>query len=128
MSAFADASWTSAIPRALFYCVLISCTCAIVFAPMVIRQRGIRSLAAAGRGEFWRASLASVVSILGYALILKALETASVSYVVAVRQSSVLFALLLGVFWLHERPGRVRIVGAIATVAGVGLISVAGGP
>ena len=39
---------------------------------------------------------------------------APASYVVAVRQSSVLFALLFGVARLRERPGRPRILGAVA--------------
>jgi drug/metabolite transporter (DMT)-like permease len=46
--------------------------------------------------------------------------------VVAVRQSSVLFALLLGVLQLRERPGRPRILGGLATVAGVALIALSG--
>jgi uncharacterized membrane protein len=48
-----------------------------------------------------------------------------VSYVVAVRQSSVLFAVALSMLFLRERPSRVRLLGALATVAGVVLISVA---
>ena len=40
------------------------------------------------------------------------MESALVSYVVAVRQSSVLFALLLSAWWLRERPTRERVVGA----------------
>ena len=56
-------------------------------------------------------------------LILEAMRTAPVSYVVAVRQSSVLFAVALGVFFLRERPGRVRVIGILATLAGVALIS-----
>jgi drug/metabolite transporter (DMT)-like permease len=48
---------------------------------------------------------------------------APVSYVVAARQVSVLFALALSVLLLRERPSRARIAGALATVLGVGLIS-----
>ena len=47
---------------------------------------------------------------------------------VAVRQSSVLFVLVLGVFRLRETPGRVRVLGGAATVLGVGLIAAFGGP
>jgi len=43
--------------------------------------------------------------------------------VVAVRQMSVLFALLFAVVWLRERPDRRRVIGATATVVGVALIS-----
>ncbi len=47
------------------------------------------------------------------------------SYVVAARQTSVLFALALGVGWLGERPTAVRIAGAVATVTGVALLALA---
>ena len=50
-------------------------------------------------------------------------ELAPVSYVVAVRQTSVLFALVLGTLWLGERPGWSRVLGGAATVAGVALIA-----
>ena len=63
------------------------------------------------------------MSYAGYALVLAALETAPVSYVVAVRQTSVLFALALGMLWLRETPGRPRVWGAVATVVGVALIA-----
>jgi drug/metabolite transporter (DMT)-like permease len=46
--------------------------------------------------------------------------------VVAVRQASVLFVLGLSIAFLGERPGRLRIVGALATVAGVALVAISG--
>jgi drug/metabolite transporter (DMT)-like permease len=62
-------------------------------------------------------------SLLSYSLILEAFRTAPASYVVAVRQTSVLFALLFAAGWLRERPDRRRIFGATATVVGVALIA-----
>ena len=41
----------------------------------------------------------------------------------AARQTSVVFALVLGVFWLRETPSRMRVLGGIATVIGVALIA-----
>jgi drug/metabolite transporter (DMT)-like permease len=38
----------------------------------------------------------------------------------------VLFALVMGVLWLRETPGRPRVLGAISTVAGVALIALWG--
>ena len=55
--------------------------------------------------------------------ILAALETAPASYVVAMRQGSVFFTLLLGIVLLRERPPRQRWIGALATIAGVALIA-----
>ena len=61
--------------------------------------------------------------MLSYALVLEALRTAQVSYVVAVRQCSVLFAVAFAVWALSERPSRARMTGTLGTVAGVVLIA-----
>jgi drug/metabolite transporter (DMT)-like permease len=122
MAALAEAPWTSPLPRFIAYSVLLWFANGLVFLPLVLYRRGGRALWR-GRSSLGPATLATTVSFAGYALILKAYETAPVSYVVAVRQTSVLFALLLGVLWLREEPSRMRLLGAGATVVGVGLIA-----
>jgi drug/metabolite transporter (DMT)-like permease len=126
MASLAAAPWSSPIPRAVFYGLALGPAGALVFAPLVLYRRGGRAVLTAARREWSRATLAALVSFASYTLILKAFETAPVSYVVAVRQTSVLFAVVLGVIWLRERPGRTRIVGAAATVLGVAFIALAG--
>ncbi len=123
MGELAAAPWTSPVPRAAFYCLALSAASAVVFAPLVIATRGLRALRATGRGVLAPATAAAAISFASYALVLKALETAPVSYVVAARQTSVLFALALGVARLRESPGRSRVIGAAATVLGVALIA-----
>jgi drug/metabolite transporter (DMT)-like permease len=118
--------WTSAIPRALAWNLLLWSASGSLFAVLVVRRRGAREILAAARKDLAAPTLAALVSLAGYSLVLEALATAPASYVVAVRQSSVLFALLLGVLHLRERPGRPRILGALATVAGVALIALSG--
>lgn len=126
MAALGASPWTSPVPRALAFCVLLDLGSTAVFLPLALRRVGIASVLGAGRRELGLATLAAWLSVLGYALILEALETASVSYVVTVRQTSVLFALVLGVVWLREVPGRRRAVGGVATVVGVALIALGG--
>lgn len=111
------------LPPVLVFYVLMSVGHLVPFALLVLLHRSARAIAAAARKELAAASVASLVGFLGYGLILKTLETAPASYVVAVRQTSVLFVLVLGVVRLRERPGRARVLGAAATVAGVGLIA-----
>jgi drug/metabolite transporter (DMT)-like permease len=126
MATLGAAPWSSAVPRAFVYAVLLGITGTFVFAPLAwLRTR--KGLAERLRhGQLGRATFASVVSYAGYALVLAAMQTAPVSYVVAGRQTSVLFALVMGVLWLRESPGRPRVLGAIATVAGVALIALWG--
>lgn len=128
MAELARGTWSSPVPRALAWYTLLAFSSLLLFSPIVLAQRGWRVVREGARANLLPASTASGLSVLGYGLILKALETAPASYVVAVRQSSVLFVLVLGVVQLRETPGRTRVLGAAATVLGVGLIAALGGP
>lgn len=118
--------WTSAVPRALFWNLMLWSASGLLFTLLVVRRRGVGALRAAARHDLARPTLAAIVSLASYAFVLEAMATTPASYVVAVRQTGVLFALLLGVLHLRERPGRPRILGAAATVAGVALIALWG--
>ena len=113
-------------PWAFVYMLLLSALSGGVLLPLALRARGLRALFRAGRGLFGRAALAAGVSGLSYGLCLMALETSDASYVVAVRQTSVLFAAILAVPLLGERVGLRRALGAIATVTGVAMIALWG--
>ncbi len=123
MANLAESPWRSPVPRAIVYSILLSMSHLLWFGPMVLRAQGLSALRATAATEFGKATTATLVSFASYTLILTALATAQVSYVVAVRQSSVLFAVVLGVLLLHERPGRERVIGAVATVLGVAVIA-----
>jgi drug/metabolite transporter (DMT)-like permease len=123
MTAFTSASWTSVVPRAIVYFFLLYLTTATVFLPLSLRRVPARSWPGVWRRDSDRALGALAAGVAGYGLILEAFRTTPASYVVAVRQTSVLFALAIGSLWLHERPGPVRALGAAATVLGVALIA-----
>lgn len=111
------------VPPAVAYYFLLGASAALVFVPLAARRLSRASLAALARVEMRQAVAASAISFASYVLILHALRTAPVSYVVTARQTSVLFATLLSTFWLHERPTRLRVLGALATVVGVALVA-----
>ena len=126
MARLAADPWPGPVPRAITYSLLLQVSHALAFVPLFFRSRDLAALRTAAREQFARAAAAAVISFAGYALILRAFETALASYVVAVRQSSVLFAVALSALWLRERPSRPRVLGAAATVLGVALIAVFG--
>lgn len=64
----------------------------------------------------WLGTLASLGS---YAIALWAMTRAPVAVVAALRETSVLFAVLIGTLWLREPFGMHRAVGVLAMVAGV---------
>lgn len=126
MAELARGPWSSPVPRAVAYYTLLTLACTTVFTPLVLRRRALAEIVRMAPCQLAAATRASCVSFLGYTLILKALETAPASYVVAVRQTSVLFAVALGVMHLREQPGRARVLGAAATVLGVAMIALWG--
>lgn len=117
----ADAS--GPLPFALAFMVLLYVFYLPLFAPLALRAVGWREVAGVLRGELRSVVGASLIGLLSYGLILEVYRSEPVSYVVALRQTSVLFAVALGALLLRERPGRIRLLGALTTVAGITLIT-----
>ena len=69
--------------------------------------------------------LSGVIGIVGYALILVAFTIERVSYIVSLRQTSVVFAVLMGSYFLKEKHGGIRLAGAVIIFVGGFLISLA---
>jgi len=123
MTALQDQSWSAALPRTLTWFCLLSVGSSAVFLPLAARRLSRADWSAAVRRDPWRATASVAASTAGYGLILQAYQTAPASYVVAVRQTSVLFAVGIAMFFLRERPSRRRVLGALATVLGVAFIA-----
>ncbi|MBT8331695.1 MAG: DMT family transporter [Deltaproteobacteria bacterium] len=61
-----------------------------------------------------------------YLLVLFAMQTSNVSYVVAARELSIVFSALFGILWLGEGHRYTRLMGAILIALGVFLIGIRG--
>jgi len=75
------------------------------------------------RLEFPRVALAGLFLLASFYLYRHALALTKVSYAASVRMVSVLFAVLIGVLFLKEPYGPLRIVAGLIIIAGVVLIS-----
>ncbi len=85
----------------------------------------LREIMDTGHRE-WKPIIATgILSMLSYTIILYVYMTESVSYVVALRQCSVIFAVLLGRYLLKEPQTKLRFAAATVMVIGVFLISTA---
>ena len=80
---------------------------------------GRRRILAYARSRWPLAALGGLASIGSYAVALWAMTRAPVASVAALRETSVLFAALLGALWLKEGFGALRIAGTLAVLAGV---------
>ncbi len=81
--------------------------------------------------EEWQLNKGSIMVVgflvvFTYLLVLFAMQTSSVSYVVAARELSIVFSALFGTFWLGEGHWRTRLPGAILIALGVGIIGLSG--
>jgi drug/metabolite transporter (DMT)-like permease len=81
-------------------------------------RQGPSAFAYIGRG--WRRGLIGGVASLGaYAIVLWAMTRAPIAAVSALRETSVLFAALIGAYFLKEGLGVRRLAGAASVVAGI---------
>lgn len=74
-----------------------------------------------------RAAVAGAILVLGtYVLVLIALTQSNVGYVVPLRETSIVFALILGIFVLHEPLSPRRLVAAVIVACGAAAIAIGG--
>ena len=97
----------------------------ILFSGYILLCSPLHEVTDIGRREWKKVIATGLLCMLSYMLILYVYMTESVSYVVALRQSSVIFAVLLGGYLLKESQTKLRFVAAVVMVIGVLLISTA---
>jgi len=90
----------------------------IPFPVLVLALRG-RQFVAYGRRFWMRGLVGGVLSAAAYGIALWAMTRAPVAAVAALRETSVIFAALIGAYILKEGHARRRLGGAAAVVAGV---------
>jgi drug/metabolite transporter (DMT)-like permease len=89
--------------------------------PLVLWRRG-RVLAAHLRSQWPRSLLSGSLSVVVYLIALWAMTQAPIAAVAALRETSVIFAALIGAVWLKEPFGRQRIAGACVVAVGIALL------
>jgi drug/metabolite transporter (DMT)-like permease len=98
---------------------------ALIYAPLLARRRGTAAL----RAEWGAESVIAGLGMFGaFGLALAAIRLApssSLAAVQAVRETSVVIAVVAARVFLHERVSGLRLVGAFAVVAGVTAIAAA---
>lgn len=88
-------------------------------------RRGPKRLLADAAVAPWRGVIVGIVSIVGYGLVLWAQTFAPIAPTTALRETSVVFAALIAFFFLRERLGARRWIGAAVVALGAGLIAFA---
>lgn len=107
---------------ALAYVMVLFVLDGLPYPALVLATRGAqgrREILRYARGRWPMATLGGAASIGSYAIALWAMTRAPVASVAALRETSVLFAAVLGVWLLKERFGLQRALGTLVLVAGV---------
>jgi drug/metabolite transporter (DMT)-like permease len=81
-----------------------------------------RSLWRDGRGLFW---LGGGASFAAYAIVTWAFTQAPIALVTALRETSIIFALLIGVFFLRERLDLMKVLSTMTVLIGAALLRLA---
>ena len=124
MVVFRDAEEIPSIWRGPIYFMLENAIC-YAFFWLYTAVRGFPEVGILIRTEGKQVVAAAIGTILSYSLILHVLQTEAASYVVTLRQSSVLMAVLAGIFYFKERQAAYRIAIAVVMLIGFYLVSTA---
>jgi len=113
-----DGSGARASGNAIAYVTWLIFLEGLPFLAWIAWRRGAPAMRYLRRG--WRRGLlGGACSLAAYAIVLFAMTRAPVAAVAALRETSVLFAALIGALWLREGFGAMRLAGAASVVAGV---------
>lgn len=96
----------------------------LLMTPVVIWRRGWGAVAREWREAKVRVTVAGFLTRLGYIMVLVAMSLVQVSYILALRQVSVVLGALAGVLLLKERYGLVRILSSAIIFIGVYVLGV----
>jgi drug/metabolite transporter (DMT)-like permease len=113
-----DGAGARASGNALGYVVWLTLLEGLVFLAWIRFHRGPRATAYLTM-QWRRGLLGGFCSVAAYAIVLWAMTRAPVAAVSALRETSVLFAAVIGAVLLKEGFGYARLVGAASVVAGV---------
>jgi uncharacterized membrane protein len=95
----------------------------MIVAALYLRPFAVTAYLKKGPRGWWRGAVGGAIATVGYAIAIWALAAGPIAHVAAVRESSVLFAAVMGALLLGEPFGVRRIVAAGIIVAGLLLMN-----
>ncbi|MEO8345976.1 MAG: EamA family transporter [Betaproteobacteria bacterium] len=113
-----DGAGARASGNALSYVVWLTFLEGVLFLAWIRVRRGAPAISYL-RNQWRRGLLGGFCSVAAYSIVLWAMTRAPVAAVSALRETSVIFAALIGALWLKEGFGFARLAGAATVVVGV---------
>ena len=108
-----------------YVAVLNICT-GVLLCAAAVRTRGLAVIETALRRHWLRSLVGGTMMLATYSIVVYALTIAPMALVAALRESSVIFAALIGTVLLHEPFGLKRVGASIAVAAGIAILAIWG--
>ena len=124
MVAFREAPGISTGMHGPIYFFLENTVCFVIFW-IYMGTRHLNDIAPVWKKEWRRGSIAMLGMTASYSLILHVMQTERISYIVTLRQSSVVLSVLVGLIFLKEKHGAVRMWLAGIMMVGFYLVATA---
>jgi drug/metabolite transporter (DMT)-like permease len=94
--------------------------------PLIVRHYGLGHLVGALRAQPARLVLVGILGVIAYMFALFAYSIAPVNYSEAIREVSVVMGAFAGWYFLGEKMGKIRILGAVVIFVGIVMIAIFG--
>ena len=98
----------------------------ILTSPLIVRHYGWNKMVEFLRRQPGRLALVGLLGVVAYMFALFAYSIAPVNYSEAIREVSVVMGAFAGWYFLGEKMGKIRILGAVVIFAGIVMIAVLG--
>jgi len=105
------------------YLYLTFTVCGMLLSPFFLRRYGLARIRIDASATWRQALLVGFLCIFSYLLVLFAMRTVEVSYVISLRSTSIMFAVLFGFEILGEKRTNVKIIAAAIMAIGVASIA-----
>jgi drug/metabolite transporter (DMT)-like permease len=98
----------------------------VLTTPLIVQHYGFNPMVKAFRAQPGRLILVGILGIVAYLFALFAYSIAPVNYSEAIREVSVVIGAFAGWYFLGEKLGKIRILGAVVIFAGIVMIAIFG--
>jgi len=124
MSTFREIKTIDSMVQGPLYFLLENTICHLLFGTYVILTAS-QELGSIWKNEWSRIAAAAMGILASYSLILYVMRIEKVSYIVTLRQISVILAVLIGWFILKEKYGKTRLIASVLMLTGIYLVATA---
>jgi len=106
------------------YLYLTFTVCGLILSPFFLRRYGLTTMRTEASATWRQALLVGFLCIFSYLLVLFAMRAVEVSYVISLRSTSIMFAVLFGFEILGEERTNLKILAAAVMTMGVAFIAI----